>query len=115
MFMPLLICGKISAMEQEKDYLQILKERAKKSRVYKSYQFVGLTISQLLNDEKHKSLYIKLAKKHSGDHLLAIAKDVAERKNIENKGGYFMKVLEKTHPYILRNSKSQITNNKKIK
>jgi len=54
MFMPLLICGKISAMEQEKDYLQILKERAKKSRVYKSYQFVGLTISQLLNDEKHK-------------------------------------------------------------
>jgi len=40
---------------------------------------------------------------------------VAERKNIENKGGYFMKVLEKTHPYILRNSKSQITNNKKIK
>ena len=32
MFMPLLICGKISAMEQEKDYLQILKN-ARKNRV----------------------------------------------------------------------------------
>jgi hypothetical protein len=81
-----------------KDYLKTLKERAKKSRVYKKYQFTGLLIAQLLNDEKHKSLYIKLAKKHSGDHLLNIAKDVSERKKIENKGAYFMKVLVKTHP-----------------
>ena len=47
---------------ENKNYLETLKERAKKSRVYKSYQFIGLTIAQLLNDEKHKSLYIKLAK-----------------------------------------------------
>jgi hypothetical protein len=106
-------------IEKKDDYLQTLKERAKKSRVYKSYQFIGLTISQLLNDEKHKSLYIKLAKKHPGDHLLAIAKDVSERKNIENKGGYFMKVLEKTHPYLLKNQsanqQTKIVNNKKFK
>ncbi|MEK7553618.1 MAG: hypothetical protein AAB504_02985 [Patescibacteria group bacterium] len=95
-------------MDQEKDYLQTLKERSKKSHVYKSYQFVGLMISQILNDEKHKSLYIKLAKEHSGDHLLTIAKDVSERKNITNKGGYFMRVLEKTHPYLFKNSKPQI-------
>ncbi len=88
-----------------KDYLKTLKERAKKSRVYKKYQFTGLLIAQLLNDEKHKSLYIKLAKKHSGDHLLSIAKDVSERKKIENKGAYFMKVLMKTYPDILKNKK----------
>ena len=88
-------------MAIDKDYLKTIKERTKKSHVYKKYQFTGLLIAELLNDEKHKSLYIKLAKKHPGDHLLAIAKDVAERKNIENKGGYFMKVLMKTHPHLL--------------
>ena len=94
-------------MAIDKNYLKIIKERAKKSHVYKKYQFTGLLIAQLLNDEKHKSLYIKLAKKHPGGHLLSIAKDVAERKNIENKGGYFMKVLQKTHSYLLKNSKSK--------
>ena len=92
---------------ENKDYLEILKERIKKSHVYKKYQFTGLLIAQLLNDEKHKSLYIKLAKNHPGSHLLSIAKDVAERKNIKNKGAYFMKVLQKTHPYLLKNLKSK--------
>lgn len=87
---------------ENKDYLEILKERAKKSHVYRKYQMIGLMIAQLLNDEKHKSLYIKLAKKHNNEHLLSIAKDVAERKNIKNKGAYFMKVLTKTHPYLFK-------------
>jgi len=91
----------------EKDYLQILKERAKKSRVYKKYQLIGLLIAQLLEDEKHKSLYIKLAKKHNNDDLLRIAKEVAERKKIKNKGGYFMRVLGKTHPDIFKNRKTK--------
>lgn len=82
----------------EKDYLETLKERAKTSRVYKKYQLIGLLIAQLLNDDKHKSLYIKLAKKHNNDDLLRIAKDVSERKKIENKGAYFMKVLQKNAP-----------------
>lgn len=93
-------------IEKKDDYVQILKERAKKSRVYKSYQFVGLTISQILEDEKHKSLYIKLAKKHHSDDLLRIAKEVAERKKVQNKGAYFMKVLQKTYPYLLKNKKA---------
>ena len=92
-------------MAIDKDYLKTIKERTKKSHVYKKYQFAGLLIAELLNDEKHKALYIKLAKEHSGDHLLSIAKDIAERKNIENKGGYFMKVLAKTHPYLLKSNK----------
>ena len=86
---------------EDKNYLETLKERAKTSRVYKKYQLIGLLIAQLLNDDKHKSLYIKLAKKHNNDDLLRIAKDVSERKNIENKGAYFMKVLQKTHRDIL--------------
>ncbi len=110
--MLLLIRGKILVMNQEKNYLQTLKERGQKSRVYKSYQFVGLTISQILEDEKHKSLYIKLAKKHPSDDLLRMAKDVVERKKVRNKGAYFMKVLQKTHPYLLKNPKSQILNSK---
>ena len=75
------------------DYLAILKERAKTSRVYKKYQLTGLLIAQLLDDEKHKSLYIKLAKEHNQQKLLALAKDISERKNVENRGAYFMRVL----------------------
>ena len=80
---------------EEKDYLETLKERGKTSRVYKKFQLTGLLIAQLLNDEKHKSLYIKLAKEHDNQHLLSIAKDVSERKRIKNKGGYFMRVFTK--------------------
>ena len=87
---------------ENKNYLETLKERAKKSHVYRKYQLTGLIIARLLNDEKHKSLYIKLAKEHNNQHLLGIAKDVSERKKIQNKGGYFMRVLSKTHPYLLK-------------
>jgi len=52
-----------------------------------------LEVAGLLNDPEHKSLYIKLAKKHGADKLLRIAKGVAEKKDIKNKGAYFMKVL----------------------
>jgi len=80
-------------MLNNKEYLKLLKERSKTSRVYKKFQLTGLIIAQLLNDEKHKSLYIKLAKKHDNDKLIALAKDISERKNIKNKGGYFMRIL----------------------
>ncbi|MEK7162861.1 MAG: hypothetical protein AAB696_01065, partial [Patescibacteria group bacterium] len=62
---------------EDKNYLETLKERAKTSRVYKKYQLIGLLIAQLLNDDKHKSLYIKLAKKHDNDDLMRIAKDIS--------------------------------------
>jgi hypothetical protein len=82
-------------MAIDKDYLNILKERLKKNRVYKKFQFTGLTLTQILNDEKHKSLYIKLAKKYDEQKLINLAKNVAERKNVKNKGAYFMRVLQK--------------------
>jgi hypothetical protein len=93
-------------MDKKNDYLRTIKERAVKSRVYKRYQLIGLLIAQSLNDEKHKSLYIKMAKEHGGEHLLSIAEDVSERKNIKNKGAYFMKVLQKTHSYPFKKNKS---------
>lgn len=80
-------------MSIQKEYFEIIKERGKKSRVYKKYQLTGLLIAQLLNDEKHKSLYIKLAKKFNNDELMGLAKDISERKRVKNKGGYFMRIL----------------------
>ena len=76
------------------DYLKELKERGKASRVYREYQLVGLMVSQVLDDEKHKSLYIKLAREYGSEKMLQLAKSVAERKRVKNKGAYFMKMLE---------------------
>lgn len=75
-------------------YLKELKRRARESHVYRKYQLVGLEISQILKDERHKSLYMKLAKERNGDRLLRLAKDIADRKNIKNKGAYFMTLLK---------------------
>ena len=78
----------------DKDYLDTLKERGKKSHVYRRYQLIGLELANLLNDQKHKALYIRLAKKYDEQTLMSIARDVSDRKNIKNLGGYFMKVLQ---------------------
>jgi hypothetical protein len=75
-------------------YLKELARRGKESHVYKKYQLLGLEISQILHDEKHKALYIKLAKERNGDNLIRLAKDVADRKNIKNMGAYFMTLLK---------------------
>jgi hypothetical protein len=72
-----------------------LKRRAKESRVYRKYQLLGLAIAEALKDERHKSLYIKLAKEHGGEKLLRLAKDIAERKGVKNRGAYFMALLGK--------------------
>lgn len=92
-------------MRPNKDYLKTLEERGKESKVYKDFQLIGLEIADLLHDQAHRALYIKLAKKHGGSKLMAIAKDISERKNVENKGAYFMTLITKieydthdTHP-----------------
>jgi len=74
-------------------YFDILKERFKESRVYKPHQLIGLMLAEILKDQKHKSLYMKLAKTYDNDELLRLAKNLAERKDIDNKGAYFMKLL----------------------
>lgn len=76
------------------DYLKELRKRAGESKVYSRHQLVGLEIAEYLKDEKHKSLYIKLAKENNPERLLATAKEISQNKNIKNKGAYFMKILQ---------------------
>lgn len=76
-------------------YIKELKDRAKKSHVYKEYQLTGINIAEILSDEKHKALYIKLAKQKDNDMLLRLAKNINEKKGIKNKGAYFMYCLLK--------------------
>lgn len=75
-------------------YLETLKARGQTSRVYVTHQLTGLILADILEDREHKSLYMKLAKQYRERDLLALAKDIAERKNIKNKGAYFMKMLK---------------------
>ena len=77
----------------EGEYMDELKRRSGESKVYSEHQLMGLLIAEVLGDEAHKSLYMKLAKRHSADTLLKIAKDVADREGVENKGAYFMKII----------------------
>jgi len=80
-------------VENTGEYLKELAKRAKESHVYKKHQLVGLEIAEILGDEEHKSLYIKLAKNGDPDTLRRLAKTVAEGRNIKNKGAYFMSLL----------------------
>lgn len=75
-------------------YLKELARRKKESHIYKKHQLLGLLIAETLRDEKHKSLYIKLARERSGERLLALAKGIAERRGIKNRGAYFMTLLK---------------------
>ncbi|MDP1718832.1 MAG: hypothetical protein Q8L24_00170 [bacterium] len=77
----------------QKAYLDELKRRSGESRAYQSYQLTGLEIANILEDQSHKSLYIKLAKTRGEAKMLELAKNVAEKKDIDNKGAYFMKIL----------------------
>lgn len=83
-------------------YLEELKKRARESHVYRNYQLIGLEIAHILGDESHKALYIKLAKERNHELLLTLAKTIAEKKSIRNKGAYFMSCL----PKIEKNGKS---------
>ena len=75
-------------------YIKKLKKRGMESHIYRKYQLMGLEIAQILEDEKHKSLYIKLAKECDGERMRQLAKEVAERRGVKNKGAYFMKVIK---------------------
>lgn len=75
-------------------YFKVLEDRGKQSKVYKPHQLVGLELAKILDDNSHKSLYIKLAKFNNSTSLLNLAKRIAERNDIENKGAYFMKMLK---------------------
>ena len=77
------------------NYLELIRERGKRSRVYRQYQLVGLELAELLRDPAHKALYIKLAKERNADELRELARSVAGRKKVRNLGAYFMYLLSK--------------------
>lgn len=87
------------------NYLEELKKRAKESKVYRKHQLIGLEIADILDDRKHKALYIKLAKENDSSHLMALAKSVAERALVKNKGAYFMKILSEDRKLKSKNER----------
>lgn len=97
-------------------YLRKIKERAKKSRVHKKHQLVGLQIAEELSDPKHKALYMKLAKGGNQAKLQWLAADVADRRGVKNKGAYFMATLMKTEreakEWLKRKSTDKVTRDK---
>ena len=82
-----------AARVNPKEYLKTLEARGAPLRVTKPYQWTGLEIAAILRDLKHRSLYIKLAKEHDPAQLLRLAKQIAERQTVQNKGAYFMTML----------------------
>lgn len=85
--------------ESGNEYFAELNKRLKKSRAYQLHQSIGVEIAQILEDGSHISLYIKLAKQHNQQKLLTLAKSIAEKKNVKNKGGYFMKLFHSSNEY----------------
>jgi len=88
---------------KSEQYIKELRKRSKESHVYQKHQMTGLMIAEALNDQGHKSLYIKLAKEKDGEMLLRLAKDIADRKGVKNKGAYFMYCLAHPEPMAKTN------------
>lgn len=81
-------------MLPKEDYLKEISKRQKENRIYQKFQLIGLALTEILEDSSHKALYMRIAKNRDGDQLLNLAKMIAEKKNIKNKGAYFMKMLK---------------------
>jgi len=85
-------------------FIAELKKRGRRSRIYRHFQLIGLEIAMHLADEKHKSLYIKMAKIGDADALLVLARRVGDNRRVKNKGAYFMRLA--TQP--LKNTSKQV-------
>jgi hypothetical protein len=92
------------------EYLKNLKKRGKESRAYTQHQLLGLEIAEILEDRSHKALYIKLAKERNSGTLLQLAKTIREKKDVKNKGAYFMACMK-----AMQIPKTQKPTPKKIK
>lgn len=75
-------------------YVKELQGRRKKSHVYYPHQLIGLEIAQILDDTKHKTFYMKLAKHYDHSMLMRIAKHVEDSKSVKSRGAVFMHALE---------------------
>ena len=78
------------------DFLEKIKTRSTSSRVKYQFQLIGLQLATILNDQKNKSLYIKIAKQRQDyGYLLNLANSIKENDRIDNKGAMFMNELYK--------------------
>ncbi|MBI5220363.1 MAG: hypothetical protein HY978_00815 [Candidatus Liptonbacteria bacterium] len=93
-------------MLDTKTYLTKLRERSRESRVYREFQAVGLELAEILADDRHRALYIRLAKQYDGNLLRRLAREVAQRPGVQNRGAYFMRVLTGTLPQRPKPGKS---------
>lgn len=58
--------------------------------ISREFQQYGYELAMELGDEKHKALYIKLAKEHSRGHMEAARNFVKDANNVKSKGRLFM-------------------------
>lgn len=96
-------------------YLKKIKERSQTNRIYSSHQMIGLMIADILGDQSHKALYMRLAKNNDKDLLMSIAKTIADNQNVKNKGAYFMKVWKEETNKKKTNGSSNNKRQNKIK
>ncbi len=76
------------------DYFKNLAKRGKESKAYSAHQLAGLELADILGDRAHTALYIKIAKQNPDHHrLMILAKDIAGKPSVQNKGAYFMRLL----------------------
>lgn len=80
-------------MPIDKTYLETLAKRRKDTRAYYKHQALGAELGELLRDTAHTALYIKLAMQFDETRLRTLAKATAEKRDVKNKGAYFMRVL----------------------
>jgi hypothetical protein len=66
--------------------------------IYTQGQYIGLLLTQELNDYKHKGFYLKLAKDYDADDIffiLSLTKDIIKtsKKPIKNKAALFTRLF----------------------
>ena len=79
---------------QPLSYLELLAKRKARGRARTPHQLAGLALAFILDDEEHKSLYIKLAKEYDPHALMRLAKDIRDRRSVRNRGAYFMRMMQ---------------------
>lgn len=79
--------------ELSEQYETELAGRTITSHAHYEFQLVGAEVAELLCDHKHTALYIKFAKDLGKDRVLSLAKDIAARPSVKNRGAYFMKAI----------------------
>ena len=99
-----------------KDILQQKSNTGSKKQKYisREYQDYGCRLAEELNDSKHKSLYIKLARETSKAVLEKAKSYVADYPNAKIKGCIFMWKLKQLHGKIELEPKRKKTKPKKL-